>query len=77
MIALSTSSPTALIIHPPQHTPHLLCAPSEVLASRGDDGSVRLWDIAGQLSQAPRLQEPLKVIPNLMNLYPSANVAFR
>lgn len=50
---------------------------STVLASRGDDGSVRVWDIAGQLSQSPKMQTPIKCIPDLMNLYPSANVAFR
>jgi WD40 repeat protein len=50
---------------------------STVLASRGDDGSVRVWDIAGQLSQSTKMQTPLKCIPDLMNLYPSANVAFR
>lgn len=49
----------------------------ETLASRGDDGTVRLWGISGQLSQSVKLQTPLKIISNLTNLYPSANVAFR
>ena len=60
--------------------PHLIkkfCVVSNVLASRGDDGSVRVWDIAGQLSQSTKMQTPIKCIPDLMNLYPSANVAFR
>ena len=49
---------------------------SNLLASRGDDSSIRIWDLSGNLSQ-PKLQIPLKVISDLLNIYPSANVAFR
>ena len=49
---------------------------SNLLASRGDDSSIRIWDLSGNLSQ-PKLQIPLKIISDLLNIYPSANVAFR
>ena len=46
------------------------------MASRGDDSSIRVWDLSGNLSQA-KLQTPLKVVSDLLNIYPTANVAFR
>ena len=49
----------------------VLVSPTDrnILASRGDDGSIMLWDIMRRTA--------LKVFRDVPNIYPTANVEFR
>lgn len=45
-------------------------ASNNILASRGNNGTVMLWNLKST-------RAPLKVFNNLPNIYPTANVEFR
>lgn len=64
----ATTTSAVLCVAPSPCNPHLY-------ASRGEDGTLRLWEIPQKASaiKKPRL---LRTFTTVHNLYPSANVAF-